>query len=479
MLWVNVRIVTHDTTPHDSPSGRPTAASDTATAASVADRLERLPFSGFHRNFLLMVTAGEFVETLMLLGNGVVLALVASVLHFSAAVSTWAIPVSFFVGEFCGAIASGYVADKLGRKTVFIYDLFVFGVGMIIAGFMSSAALIGLFVFIAGIGVGGEFPVVDTYTTEMFPGRDRGKRMATVYTIAVLSAPLIAALAYVVSHPQAGWDSWRILMWTMGGLGLVVWIIRFRVPESPRWYESTGQAEKADRLMTDIEARVMRERGLDELPPVTESVQVQPRKVRYADIFAPDLRGRTIMMLVFQFFQSGIFYGFTALAPTFLLHKGISLVHTLLFSMIIYAGFFAGSIVSIFTIDKIERKWGIIGTAIIAGVLGTIFAIVGNTAIVVVLGFLTTFTLWQFSNFLHTYQSEIFPTRVRSTASGTVYSVSRVSTSLFTYVITTVFLPHGVLPSFAIIWVFIVIVVIDIAVFGPKSSKLQVEQIAR
>ncbi|MGH3168264.1 MAG: MFS transporter, partial [Trebonia sp.] len=339
-----------DATPHDSPSGRPvtgsTAASSATSSASVADRLERLPFSGFHRNFLLMVTAGEFVETLMLLGNGVVLALVASVLHFSPAVSTWAIPVSFFAGEFCGAIASGHIADKLGRKTVFIYDLFIFGAGMIIAGFMSSAALIGLFVFIAGIGVGGEFPVVDTYTTEMFPGRDRGRRMATVYTIAVLAAPLIAALAYIVSHPNAGWDSWRILMWTMGGLGLVVWVIRFRVPESPRWYESTGQADKANSLMTDIEARVMRERGLDELPPVTESVQVTPRKARYMDIFAPDLRGRTIMMLVFQFFQSGIFYGFTALAPTFLLHKGISLVHTLLFSMIIYYVLLFGSLVS-------------------------------------------------------------------------------------------------------------------------------------
>ncbi|MGH3172086.1 MAG: hypothetical protein ACRDN0_40300, partial [Trebonia sp.] len=136
-------------------------------------------------------------------------------------------------------------------------------------------------------------------------------------------------------------------------------------------------------------------------------------------------------------------------------------------------------LVSIVTIDKIERKWGIIATAIIAGVLGTLFAVIANTAVVVVLGFLTTFTLWQFSNFLHTYQAEVFPTRVRSTAAGTVYSVSRVSTSLFTYIITTVFLPHGVLPSFGIIWVFIVIVVIDIAAFGPKSSQLRVEQIAQ
>lgn len=463
-------------TSQDLPAG---PAATPPYAGSVADRLERLPFSGFHRNFLLMVTAGEFVETLMLLGNGVVLALVANVLHFSPVVSTYAVPVPFFFGEFCGSIASGYVGDKLGRKTVFIYDLFVFGVGMIIAGFMDTAALIALFVFVGGIGVGGEFPIVDSYVTEMIPGRQRGMRMATVYTIAVLAAPLIAAIAYIVSHPHAGPDSWRILFWVMGGLGIIVWIVRFRVPESPRWYESHGKAGKAGELMDGIEARVMREKNLSALPPVRAAAAVEPRPARFGDIFAPDLRGRTVMMLVFQFFQSGIFYGFTALAPTFLLHKGITLVHTLLFTMIIYAGFFAGSICSLFTIDRIERKWGIVGTAIIAGILGTIFAVVANVVAAVVLGFLVTFILWQFSNFLHTYQAEIFPTRVRTSAAGTVYSVSRISTSILVFMITTVFLPHGLLASFGIIWLFIIIVVIDIGVFGPKSSKLTVEQIAQ
>ncbi|HZU16630.1 MAG TPA: MFS transporter, partial [Candidatus Dormibacteraeota bacterium] len=71
---------------------------------SIADRMDRLPFSSFHRNFLLMITAGEWVETLMLLGNGVLLALVARVLGFSTTVATYVIPVSFFAGEFVGSI---------------------------------------------------------------------------------------------------------------------------------------------------------------------------------------------------------------------------------------------------------------------------------------------------------------------------------------------------------------------------------------
>ncbi|MCL4349508.1 MAG: MFS transporter, partial [Candidatus Thermoplasmatota archaeon] len=77
------------------------------------------------------------------------------------------------------------------------------------------------------------------------------------------------------------------------------------------------------------------------------------------------------------------------------------------------------------------------------------------------------------------YQAEIFPTRIRPTAAGTVYAVSRVSTAILTLFIVDIFLPHGVLASFGIIWVFIAIVVVDIWVLGPKSSKEQVETIAQ
>lgn len=477
---------------HDMPWGTMATQSVPVVASDAGQRLERMRFGSFHRSFLLMVTAGEFVESFMLLGNGVLLALVASVLHFSPSVSTWVVPVSFFAGEFFGSIVSGQIADRLGRKTVFSYDLLVFGVGMILAGFMSADYLISIFVFIAGLGVGGEFPVVDTYTSEMFPGKERGKRMATVYTIAVLAGPLIAALAYAVSHPSAGYYSWRILFWLIGAAGLVVWVIRFRVPESPRWLESRGRRQEALTILSHIEepargtadasvaagdaAATAATSGSDE--PALRPATLSSTGNRFKDIFASDLRGRTVMMLVFQFFQSGIFYGFTALAPLFLLQKGISLVHTLEFSMVIYAGFFVGSIFSLFTIDKIERKWGIVLTAIAAGVLGTAFAEVSNTTATVILGFLVTFVLWQFSNFLHTYQAEIFPTRVRSTAAGTVYSISRISTSLFIFLIMTYLLPHGLLASFSLVWLCIVVVAVDIGLFGPKSSQLAVEEIA-
>ncbi len=445
---------------------------------SVSDRLERLPFGSPQRNFLLMVTGGEWAETLMLLGNGVILALVASVLHFSHVLATLVVPTSFFLGEFVGSIFFGWLGDQKGRRTVFLYNLLVFSGGMILAGLMSSAILIAIFVFIGGIGVGGEFPIVDTFTTEMMPGRERGKRLATVYTIAVTAGPLIAFLAYEMKIVAPPFYSWRILFWFMGIIGIAIWAVRTQLRESPRWLEVHGRYEEADEIVKSWEDRIMKEKKISQLPDVKEVTEIQEKKSRYRDIFAPDIRNRTIMMLVFQFFQSGIFYGFTSLAPTFLLFKGITLVHSLEFSFLIYSGFFFGSIFNVFIIDKVERKWGIIASALLAGLFGTLFAVSSNIIAVIIFGFITTFILWNFSNFYHTYQAEIFPTRVRPTAAGTTYSLSRISTSILVPVITAFFLPHGLLASFGIIWVFILIVVVDLALIGPRTSRLRVEKIA-
>lgn len=426
-----------------------------------------------------MVASGEFVESMMLLGNGAILAIIATVLHLSPTVSAYVVPISFFAGEFIGSIVIGYLSDRFGRRTLFAYDLIIFAVGMIAAGFFSSPVPIAICLFVAGIGVGGEFPLVDSYTTEIFPSHQRGRRMATVYTLAVIAAPIIATIAYVLSQPAPGPYSWRIIFWFIGVLAVIVWAIRLRMPESPRWYEIKGRMAEADEVVTEMENQAMKQFGLKELPPLAEHPQVVAVSGRWRDLWAVDLRRKTIMMLVFQFFQSGVFYGFTSLAPTFLLAKGISLVHTLLFTMIIYTGFLVGSIVNIFIIDRVERKWGIIVTAILSGVLGTIFVLTPNVVATVILGFFVAFTLWNFSNFYHTYQAEIFPTRVRSMAAGTVYSVSRISTSILVAIIVTFFLPLGLLATYGMIWFFIVVVVLVIWIFGPLTSRRRLEDISQ
>ena len=445
---------------------------------SVSDRLERLPFSSVQRDFLLMVAGGEWAETLMLLGNGAVLALAGHALGLTGLAPVM-IATAFFLGEFVGSAFFGWLADRKGRKFVFLYNLLVFSFGMLMAGFMSLPYLIAIFVFIGGIGVGGEFPLVDSFTTEMMPAKVRGNRLALVYTIAVTAGFVIAFLAYEMGIIVPLYYSWRILFWFMAVVGFGVWAVRTRLKESPRWLEVHGEYKKADEITTDWEQRTMKAKHLSELPKPITNTPIEENRSRYRDMFEPDVRKRSIMMIIFQFFQSGIFYGFTALAPFFLIKKGFNLPTTLGFVFLIFTGFFFGSVFNLFIIDKVERKWGIIGSAVLAGIFGTAFAVATNVYLVVIFGFITTFILWNFSNFFHTYQAEIFPTRIRPTAAGTVYAVSRVSTAILIIFIADVFLPHGVVASFGIIWVFIAIVVLDLWILGPKSSREQVETIAQ
>ncbi|ARM75573.1 MFS transporter [Acidianus manzaensis] len=435
-------------------------------------RLERLPFTLMHTEFLLLIMGGEWVETMMLLGNGVIAALLAKTTSLAIAVT--AVTTSFFLGETVGSILFGRLSDLKGRRFVFLYDLLIFGIASIIAGFMNNIYAIASFIFISGIGVGGEFPVVDAYSSEMMPGKLRGRGVALVYTLAVTSAPVIAYLSYYSSG--FGYYSWRIPLWFMGASAIVVWALRTKLDESPRWLESKGKFEEANKIVEKWENYAEKKYGKLPQAPLIDSGET---KSHFKELFSKDLRKRTIMMLIFQFFQSGIFYGFVSLAPELLLAKGISLVNTLFFTMIIYTGFIVGSIFNIFIIDKISRKYGIILSAIVAGVLGTIFALVDSNLLTVILGFLVAFTLWNFSNFFHTYQVEIFPTRVRSSGAGLVYSVSRFSTSILVLLIAAFFLPHGLLATFGIIWMFIAIVGLDIGILGPSTTGKKLEEISK
>ena len=442
---------------------------------NIAGRLERLPRSNFHIKFALMLTSGEWAESLMLLGNGAILGLVATAFALTGVLSKFALPAFFFVGEFVGSILFGRLADTRGRRAVFLINQLLFGLGMIIAGFMTDWQLVAIFVLIGGIGVGGEFPLVDSYGTEVFTGKNRGAWLALIYTIAVTSAPLIIYITSLTA--SIPYYSFRIPLWIMGIAGIIVWLVRFRLKESPRWLANHGQMKEAERMMDNIENEVKKSTGLKELPPVTDTLETPIQVSRYKDIFAKDVRKTTIMMAIFMFFQSGIFYGFVTFAPGLVVvayPKGDPLGA----AAVIFSGFLVGSVFNIFIIDKIERKWGIIMFAVLGGVFGTFFAVIHGIDEVVIFGFLTAFMLWNFSNFMHQYNAEIFPTRVRTTAAGFVYSISRISTTILVLFIAFFIGAKNAPGIFAFVWVLVVIVSLVLILLGPKSTRRFVEQIA-
>jgi putative MFS transporter len=447
---------------------------DNSSENNIAGRLERLPQSTFHLKFAMMLASGEWAESLMLLGNGAILGLVAATYGLSGNLSAYYFPGFFFVGEFLGSIFFGRLADAKGRKAVFLINQLLFGVGMIIAGFMNSWQLIGIFVMIGGIGVGGEFPLVDSYGTEIFVKKNRGAWLAFIYTIAVTSAPIIVYMTSITAG--MGYYSFRIPLWFMGIVGICVWLIRFKLMESPRWLETHGHLDEAKKLMDKIETEVKRETK-KELPPIRDVTAPVVKNPRWIEMFAPDVRKTTILMAIFMFFQSGVFYGFVIFAPGLLVVKYPS-NDPLGIAAVIFSGFLIGSVFNIFIMDKIERRTGIIIFMALGGIFGTMFSIASGLNESIIFGFLTSFMLWNFSNFYHQYNAEIFPTRLRTSAAGFVYSISRVSTTLIILFIAFFIGAKNAFGIFSFAWVMIIICGMMLLFIGKTSTGRQVEDIA-
>ncbi len=445
--------------------------------SNIAARLERLPLSSFHWKFLWMVTAGEWFDTLILLNTGILVALIGISFGYPKGKGPIELISYVFFGMLFGAIILGRLADIFGRRTMYFFNLLIFGIPIIIASFLNDLNTILILIFISGMGIGAEGVLMDTFISEVMPKKARGKRLALAYSIVVTCAPFGALLATVTEKYMPN-DAWRVFLLFAGIGALVVWVVRFKMIESPRWLVSNGKYEEAEKLVTNIENNIIKEKNLKSLPEPEILPEARKETSRYSDLFKPGIVGKTIMMFVFMFFQSALFYGFTALVPLFLSSRGINLNKIFAFTFVVYTGFFIGSVFNIFIIDKIERKYGLIISIIATGIFGVLFAFSGNIYLALFMGFLTTFSLWNMSNFYHQYNAEIFPTQIRGSATGTSYALSRLSSAILpTFIGTVIYKEYGIGGAFGMLWLFIIILVLDLYFLGPKSTGKNLEEI--
>jgi putative MFS transporter len=444
---------------------------------NASERLERLPLSRFHWNFLWMVTAGEWFETVVLLNVGIIVALLGIHFGYPSGKGPIILFSYTFFGMLFGALILGRLADLYGRRTMYFFNLLIFGIPLIIAAFLNNLQIIELLIFISGMGIGAEGVLMDTFISEIMPKKTRGKRLALAYTLVVTSAP-IGALIATIAQKYIPNDAWRVFLAFVGIGSLVVWVVRFKMIESPRWLETKGEYESASKILDKIEESVMKEHGLSELPAILPSKETKKTQSKYSDLFSKEVKNKTYMMFIFMFFQSALFYGFTGLVPLFLAHRGINLNKIFAFTFVIYTGFLLGSIFNVFIIDKVERKWGLIASIIFTGIFGLIFAFSGSIYLALLMGFLTTFSLWNMSNFYHQYNAEIFPTYLRATATGSSYAISRFSTAILpTFIGTYVYKNYGIGGAFLVLWIFILILVVDLWILGPKTTGKNLEEI--
>ena len=160
------------------------------------------------------------------------------------------------------------------------------------------------------------------------------------------------------------------------------------------------------------------------------------------ELFGAALRRRTWMMVVFHILQTLGYYGFGTLVPLVLAAKGYAVSQSLLFAALTYLGYPVGSALSLPIVERVERKFLVIGSVLAMAVFGIAFGYAGSMVWILVFGFLYTATSNVFSNAYHIYQAEIFPTALRSTASSGTYSLSRLASGAMPFVLVPLLDSH-------------------------------------
>ncbi|VDR27399.1 4-hydroxybenzoate transporter PcaK [Raoultella terrigena] len=195
-----------------------------------------------------------------------------------------------------------------------MFALAWYGIFSLLMAFQSSAEGVIFFRFLVGIGLGIELVTIDTYLSEWVPTHLRNKAFAFAFFIQFLSVPAVALMSWMlVPITLFGLSGWRWVIIFGALCSLVIWVIRKKLPESARWLEVKGRNDDAHAVMCEMEQRC----GIAPSPQHrTEAGTAKTQTGTFKEIWAPEYRKRTIMLMVMNFFQAIGFFWLRQLAAS-------------------------------------------------------------------------------------------------------------------------------------------------------------------
>lgn len=452
--------------------------------SAVAQRLDRLPPSRYLRDLVTRISLGGWFEFYDLFMNAyIALGMIRERLYAAtgAGVGAFASFVAAgFLGMFVGTFVFGWVSDRFGRRTTFVWSLVFYSLMTLIMAFGQSALVIDVFRFLAGIGIGVQIITIDAYVSEISPAAARGRFIAYSQFVTYTAVPAVALLStLLVPQVIAGLAGWRWVA-LIGALGAVfVWPIQRGLPESPRWYESHRRPHDAECIVREIErAAGVAHPAPAQLRHVRQPERDVQRDARWSEIWRGQYRDRTVMLVVFNFFQTVGYYGFAAWVPLLLNQEGVTFVRSLDYTAVIALVNPFGPIIAMQFADVIERKWQIVTSAAAVAGLSLLFSHARAAFAIIGAGVLYTLAINWFSSAFHTYQAELYPTRVRAQAVGFVYSWSRFSGALAALLTGSILRAFGAGGVFVFIAAAMVITAAVVAGLGPPATRRALEAVS-
>jgi MFS transporter, putative metabolite:H+ symporter len=444
----------------------------------VGTSMDNARMSPIHYRVFALIAAGYFfdVADYVILGS-----LIPDMTHsgFASAAQIGLVGSATLLGLFLGTLAQGEFTDRFGRKTVYQFNLLLYGVATIAAAFSPNYLWLAALRFIAGIGLGAEQPLCFAYAGEYAPKAIRGRFIAGVQLIGGAFVWPITTLFALTFRDSLGWRGCWIVI---GICALIVFVFRFSLPESPRWLATHGQGERALDLLERM--------GLGR-PPPGETLIADAASDTHSDPYGVvfrHYRRRVFAGMVCFIAFFGVALGLGTWLPNMMADQGMTITKSLTYTLGMQCAFPCASIFMMFALERFGRKI----TATIAFVLAGLFAVAfvntdaGGISFwfmfglpkILVVGFCMIFFIQLAGNSMQIFCSEVFPTNARATGFGLVQSAGRLGAAFIIPGILWVQTGYGIVAVFVCVSIALIIAAVTVNLIAPETRGLALDEIA-
>jgi MFS family permease len=447
-------------------------------------RLDRASWRPMHNKILLALGIGWALDSFEVQIIGSVLTPLAKdfgLLGPDGAISPGAVSVIWvvwFAGLMTGATTFGWLADRYGRKRLFVATLVMYSIATVISAFSPTFGMFLLFRFLTAMGVGGEYSAVTSAIAEFMPSRRRGAATAATmnfWSVGGIVAGLIGIfflnsfVANRLALGGVGLSAWRLCLLAGAAAAVYALIARRAIPESPRWLASQGRGFEANVIITEISG--LADDGTDPIGrPHPRSLGSQVGELWRS------WRPRLVYGMVLEFSGTAAYYGlFTFLSAYVLIPQqvDVSSATVPVFYLIGNLGALAGGFTVSGLIDRLGRTTVTrlsYGTASISVLLLAVAALAKSPAAT-----LATFTLCVFSatcSWISAYTtfSELFPTELRATGVGLSVTAGRLGGMVGVVGLSYATDGLGLVSAFVILAMFFAIGALAALVWGRRRG---------
>jgi len=393
--------------------------------ATASERLDTLPFTRKHLRVLTGSGIGWALDAMDVGLVSFIIAALAVQWSLEPGQTAWIASIGF-VGMAIGASLGGLLADRFGRRQVFALTLLVYGIATGASALVGGLAVLLVLRFFVGLGLGAELPVASTYVSEFAPARIRGRLIVILEAFWAVGWTAAALIGYlVIPGSDDGWR-WAFLLGAIPAVYAL--IVRWSLPESPRWLERRGRVAEADAIIRSFEDAA----GVAARPAAASGVTAPPpaavgTRDRLAALWSKEFRARTACLWLVWFCVNFSYYGAFIWIPTILVAQGYDLVRSFGFTLIITLAQLPGYAVAAWLIEVWGRRLTLsvflVGSAVAAVLFGTA---TGEVAVIAAGMALSFFNLGAWGA-LYAVSPEMYPTSMRATGSGWAAGVGRIA----------------------------------------------------